>query len=279
MKKIGFIDYYISEWHANNYPQWIKEVCKESGLEYTVAYAWAERDVSPVDGRSTDEWCKAFGVQKCDSIEQLCEKSDAVVILAPSDPDKHLGYAQKALAYGKRTYIDKTFAPDYATAQKIFDAAEMHGTPFFSSSALRYASELDDKTGSDKIIVTGGGSNFEEYIIHQIEPAVKVLKARAKSVQAYTHGKQVISRVEFEGGKEATMVFAEDMPFTVCTEKAGVSRYAVLNSDFFRALIADVLRFFESGELSFDGKETLQVMRIRQALIEAKALNGKKIVL
>ena len=24
MKTIGFIDYYLSEWHANNYPDWIK---------------------------------------------------------------------------------------------------------------------------------------------------------------------------------------------------------------------------------------------------------------
>ena len=23
--RIGFIDYFLDEWHANNYPQWIKE--------------------------------------------------------------------------------------------------------------------------------------------------------------------------------------------------------------------------------------------------------------
>ena len=27
MKKIGFVDYYLSEWHANNYPAWIEEAC------------------------------------------------------------------------------------------------------------------------------------------------------------------------------------------------------------------------------------------------------------
>ena len=26
MKKIGFIDYYLDEWHANNYPRMIAEV-------------------------------------------------------------------------------------------------------------------------------------------------------------------------------------------------------------------------------------------------------------
>ncbi len=35
----------------------------------------------------------------------------------------------------------------------------------------------------------------------------------------------------------------------------------------------DILRFFETGELSFDSKETLEVIRIRDAVIKAKA-NG-----
>ena len=38
MKKIGFVDYYISEWHANNYPAWIDAL----GCDYKVTHAWAE---------------------------------------------------------------------------------------------------------------------------------------------------------------------------------------------------------------------------------------------
>lgn len=279
MKKIGFVDYYISEWHANNYPLWIKEACEKAGLDYIVAYAWAERGVSPFDGRNTDEWCKAFGVTKCETIEELCEKSDIILVLAPSDPQVHLSFAERILPYQKRTYIDKTFAPDFATSEKIFAIAEKYQTPFFSSSALRYASELDALVGSDKIIVTGGGGNFEEYIIHQIEPAVKVLRAKATSVRAQMQGKQVVCSVEFEGGKQATLRYGEAMPFTVCTEKDGKSAYAALNSDYFRALIKDILRFYESGETSFDTSETKEVMRIREALISAKNHIGEPIKL
>ena len=279
MKKIGFVDYYISEWHANNYTAWIKETCEKSGLNYTVSYVWAGKDISPVDGKSTDEWCKEFGVEKCESIEKLCEKSDVILVLAPSNPEMHLRYAEKVLPFGKRTYIDKTFAPDVATSDKIFELAEKYHTPFFSSSALRYASELDALIGSDKIITTGGGHEFEEYIIHQIEPTVKVLQSRAKSVQVQTQGKQVISKVEFEDGKEATMLQAQAMPFTMCVEKNGESEYAVIKSDYFRDLLADILRFFESGIVSFDIAETREVMRIREALIKAKSCDGKKIVL
>ncbi|MCF6175148.1 MAG: hypothetical protein L3J71_05240 [Victivallaceae bacterium] len=30
MKKIGFIDYHIDEWHANNYPKWIRESSRKN---------------------------------------------------------------------------------------------------------------------------------------------------------------------------------------------------------------------------------------------------------
>ena len=73
--KIGFVDYYISEWHANNYPRWIAQMCEQHGFDATVAYAWAERDVSLVDGVDTDTWCTENGAQRCMSIDELCEKT------------------------------------------------------------------------------------------------------------------------------------------------------------------------------------------------------------
>ncbi len=268
MKKIGFIDYYLSEWHANNYPEWIKTAAVKLGFDYAVAYAWAELDVSPKDGRTTDEWCKAYGVEKCDSIEELCEKSDYIVILAPSDPQKHLPYAEIALKYGKRVYIDKTFAPDFAESEKIFQVGEKGKSSFFSSSALRFASELEDLSDVDNIIITGGGGNFEEYIIHQIEPAIKIMQAKALSSQVEKQGNQVVCRILFENDKQATLLYADSLPFTVCAEKQGKSRYSALTSDYFASLIENILKFFETGIKPFPEQETKEIMRIREILIK-----------
>ena len=103
MKKIGFVDYFISEWHANNYPAWIERIAADMGADYKVAYAWAELEVSPTDGVSTAEWCEKFGAEKCETIDELCLKSDVIVILAPSNPETHLRYASAVLRHGKRT--------------------------------------------------------------------------------------------------------------------------------------------------------------------------------
>ena len=275
MKKIGFVDYYISEWHANNYPAWIKAAAEKLGLEFEVAYAWAEKDVSPVDSRTTDEWCAAFGIQKCETIEELCEKSDYIMILAPSDPQTHLGYAQKALKYGKRTYIDKTFAPDSETAKKIFEIGESHHAPFFSSSALRYSAALAGLTETKTVTTFGGGSNFEEYAVHQAEMVIAAFKKAPLSVKAEAQGKQYIVTVKLDGA-DATMVYSPDLPYAMSSESASGERvYKTSGKGHFPALIEDILLFFETGNISFDTNETLEVMKLREAAIKATRKLGE----
>ena len=268
MKSIGFVDYYINEWHADNYPAWIEQVCTERGLDYKLTYAWAELDAAP-NGKTTDEWCEKFGVTKCRTLAELCEKSDCIVILAPSDPEKHLRYAEAVLPYGKRTYIDKTFAPDFETAQKIFAIAAKHNTPFFSSSALRYATELDGLEAT-VLATTGGGSNIAEYIVHQAEMVIKLLRAEPTRVAVVKTETGYDCFADLENGKQATMTFATGLPFSV---SADGQEAVQIRSSFFPALLADILRFFEDGTLSFDPKETLWVMKLREAIIrEVNAL-------
>ena len=268
MKKIGFVDYFISEWHADNYPAWIERICADMGVDYKVAYAWAELDTSPVSGVSTDEWCEKFGAERCATIDELCEKSDVIVILSPSNPETHLRYAEAVLRHGKRTYIDKTFAPDAATAKEIFAISEKHGAPFFSTSALRYATELDSVDAPDSILVTGGGSNLPEYFIHLGEMIVKKMGA-IKSVKSTRNGSQWIISAKTASGKDATMIYGCAMPYNVYMTKDGREAWKSVKSPFFDGLIADMLRFFETGKTSFDPAETLEVSRLRDAVLSA----------
>lgn len=280
MKKIGFVDYYISEWHANNYPGWFADANQKLGTDYQVAYAWAELDVSPVSGETTDEWCARMGAQRCQTLQELCEKSDVIVVLAPSNPEKHLGYAKEVLTYGKRTYIDKTFAPDLATAQQIYQIGKEHNAPFFSSSALRYSEELADLKDAQSIILTGGGSNLEEYVIHLVEMAVSLLKDPAKKAMVESLGRQCVCHVLTETGKKAAIVYSPPLGYTVAAENGdGGVTYKNITSQFFLNLIQDILNFFETGEVSFDTQETLEVMRMRDGILKAAGCAGEWIEL
>ena len=138
MKKIGFIDLFIDEWHANNYPGWIRSSSLAS--EFTLWGAWEEKP-NP-DGRDLAAWCREFDVRAYDSLDQLIADCDCFVVLAPSSPEAHERLAEKVLASGKPVYIDKPFAPDLAAAKRLFDRADAYHTPMWSSSALRFGAEL-----------------------------------------------------------------------------------------------------------------------------------------
>ncbi|MEK3888785.1 hypothetical protein [Bacillus sp. FSL K6-3431] len=115
MKRIGFIDYYLDEWHANNYPAWIKENAKAAQRNYDVVYAWAEVDQPNPNSLDTASWCSQNQVQALSSIEQLVEKSDCIMVLSPDHPEHHERLARLPLMSGKPVYIDKTFSPDLAS--------------------------------------------------------------------------------------------------------------------------------------------------------------------
>ena len=265
MKKIGFVDYYLSEWHANNYPGWIKE----ADPEYEIAYAWAELDVSPRDGVTTAEWCEKFGATPCATLEELCEKSDVILILSPSNAECHLPYAKAVLPYGKRTYIDKTFTPTEAEAREIFAIAKKYNTPFFSTSALRYAEELDAYGDCRMMMTTGGGADLAEYLVHQVEMIVRKLGMGADRIRASRFANGYHFQVSYPDGREAMMIFDSSLSFFVTMSNGKKALTTKVTSPFFNALIADILRFYDEGTVSFDPAETIEVMRVREAALRA----------
>ena len=274
MKKIGFVDYYLSEWHANNYPAWISEL----GRDYTVAYAWAEKDISPRDGVSTAEWCEKMQVTPCSSIEELCEKSDAIVILAPTDPDRHLPYAQKVFPFGKPTYVDKTFAPSEAEAREIVALSDKYGTPFFSTSALRYSSELKCIENPCAMMTAAGGRDPIEYVIHPLEMVAVALGTDFEWVRADAVGAEKTWHISYPDGRYATVLFARTMPnLLFLADRDGNEKYTDITSPFFKTLMGEILDLFDGKAPSVLPSEILGVMRLRDAALKALSVPGEKV--
>ncbi len=269
-EKIGIIDYFIDEWHSNTYLGLFVKANEELGLDYQIAYGYAEVEK---EGRLTTEaWCQKNNIEVCESIEELCEKSDNILILAPANPETHLKYARIALPYGKTTYIDKTFAPDLQTAKEIFAIAKKHNTKIFTSSALRFAEEIADFSDVKNAIITGGGGNLEEYIIHQIEMAVKLSGGeRARQVHVFNKEKQATIVIDFES-KSATLNYSRSScGFSVDVESTRDRcdyRKIASGTEFYN-LIKTILTFFEASADPFDPNETLQILAIRDAVLKA----------
>lgn len=272
MKKIGFIDFFLDEWHANNYPQWIREDCAASGRDLDVAYAWA--DTAPLVKLDTASWCKKYQVEALASMEELVEKSDYIIVLSPDHPEHHEKLARIPLMSGKPVFVDKTFSPDLKSGVRMFELAAQFRTPMFSSSALRFTKELagypDANVNRDSlefVATLGTGTyGYENYAVHQFEMIVSLLgpgAARIKSLSS-EHGRLLI--VEYPGGRRASMLQIVTAPFQLSMQlKNGEGIIINECSDIFTRMVHAMLDFFETGQPAAPKEETLAIM----ALIEA----------
>jgi len=270
VKKIGFIDYFLDEWHANNYPEWIRQNAEQTGRDIEVAYAWGEIDKP--DGLSTDAWCEHYNVKKLSSIEEIVEKSDYIIVLSPDNPEHHERLSRIPLMSGKPVYIDKTFSPDYASGARMFELAERYNTPMFSSSALRFAKEFSDYPNNEvnrdtiEFVATTGGGNFKNYIVHQLEMVVSLMGPGASRVKSLStnNGKMLV--IEYPDGRRASTFLTPATPFQAAIQlKDGTAKFIGQCSDIFPRLTDAMMNFFATGKPAVPKEETLEIM----ALIEA----------
>src|SRR4051812_15737944 len=179
MTRIGFVDKKLENFHANIFLKAYRDALKNRGA--TVAGCFA------LDQDNGKAWAAHNDVPSFSTVDQLNNSVDAFMILAPSNPELHLKLAEMVFPFGKPTYVDKTFAPDLATAEKIFALADQHRTAIQTTSALRYTNVQEHlrAAGGEKVqhmITWGGGSSFAEYAIHPVELLISVMGAEATAV-------------------------------------------------------------------------------------------------
>jgi len=267
MKTIGFIDYYIDEWHANNYPQMIRD--SSLGDRFRVALAWEE--VSPPDKKPLGEWCNEQGVAKAESIEQVVAECDCIVVLSPDNVERHEDLAALPLTSGKPVYVDKPFAPSLAAGRRMVDRAKAHGTPLMSSSALRFDSTVENalaQIGDQPVrfVSARGPGVFHIYAIHQVEPIVTIIGVGAKRVMQCGAGDNKLMVIDYGDGRRAVMNQIVNHPFQLSAQFGDGGVHVVDSmTDFFPRFIEGMLRFFETGEAPFPVEQTLEIAAILEA--------------
>ncbi|MDR2569483.1 MAG: Gfo/Idh/MocA family oxidoreductase [Oscillospiraceae bacterium] len=267
MKKIGFIDYYLHEWHADNMPAWILEA---SNGEMKVCYAWGEID-SPLDGGLTNKaWAEKMDIELCATQEEVIEKSDYLVVLSPDNPERHVDLCKSALTSGKPTFVDKTFAVGLEDAKQIVENAK--DTPYFTCSALRYDTELQTikKTDIEAINCRGPGL-FDIYTIHMLEP-LYMMMGKAKRVLALGSDSAPTLLYDYTDGCNAVLSFFDyEVGFSTAIRYTdGSCANLLFNSEYFKAFAADLVKFFKTGVPPVSIEDTLDIM----AMIDA----GRKAV-
>jgi hypothetical protein len=230
---------------------------------------------------------------------------DAVMVLSV-DARQHLAQVGPVLAAHKRVFIDKPIAGSYRDARAIADLARTSGTPFFSSSSLRYVphiQRLRAKAGAGVLgAFTWGPAPTESYLpdlfwygIHSVESLYALMGPGCELVsRVHTPGADLVS-CRWRDGRIGTIrgirdgdhsygavLFGSQGVFTDAPVAPAPDARDAPNSphqsDYY-GLVVEIMKFFKSGVPPVSPDETLELVAFMEAADLSKARAGVPVLL
>jgi Oxidoreductase family, NAD-binding Rossmann fold len=234
-----------------------------------------------------------WGVEFVDSIEELCEKVDAV-LLESVDGRAHLNQVRTVFKARKRVFVDKPLTASYADAREVVRLSRESGVPFFSSSSLRFVADVQairnsDKHGGIHGAFTFGPENLEPhhpdlfwYGIHAVEMLYTLLGSGCEQVTRVKTDSADTVVGRWTDGRVGTMRGLirgkQDYGAVAFGMKAVLATPVPMQSDY-RGLLVEIVKFFQTGVPPVQPDETLEIMAFMEAAELSKVRGGAPVAL
>ena len=266
------------------------------GARVVAAYKGGSPDVESSASRLerfTNELKTKWNVEIVDSIEELCRKVDAV-LLESVDGRPHLAQARPVFAAKKRVFIDKPLTASYRDAREIVRLSKESGTPFFSTSSLRFVAEVQQLKTNEKLGRMLGAFTFSPsptephhpdlfwYGIHGVEMLFTLMGTGCESVtRVHTAGADVVVG-QWKDGRTGTFRGIrdgkQDYGAIAFGSQAVLPTNVPMKVDY-RGLVVEIVKFFQTGVPPVSPEETLEVMAFMEAADLSKAQSGRPVKL
>ena len=234
-----------------------------------------------------------YGVEIVASIEELLTKVDAV-LLESVDGRPHLAQVRPVFKAKKRVFIDKPFAASYADAREIARLSRESGTPFFSSSSLRYANDVVALKNKPELGGILGALAFSPsptephhpdlfwYGIHGVETLYTLMGPGCESVTRTNSAGADVVTGKWKDGRLGTFRGIrdgkQDYGAIAFGAKANAATTPPMKVDY-RNLLVEIVKFFQTGVAPIPPEETLEMMAFMEAADLSKARGGAPVAL
>ena len=255
------------------------------GGKVVAAYKGGSADI-PSSFSHTEGYSKTlqekYGVKIYDSIEELCQNVDAVM-LESVDGRPHLEQVKPVLKARKPVYIDKPMAASLKDVQEIFRLAKKAKVPVFSSSSLRFGKNTqavrNGLIGRVEYAETYGPCSIEPhhpdlfwYGVHGVESLFTVMGTGCETVQRGTTTNGTIEVIGiWKDGRKG--VYREDKDFRGLA-KGEKGEEAVGAHDSYAPLVVEIMKFFLTGKPPVQPEETMEIIAFMEAADESKRQGG-----
>ncbi len=254
------------------------------------AYPWGSKTIESSSSRipGYTEEIKKLGVEIVDSIEELLERVDGV-LLETNDGGPRRDQVMKVFASGKPVFMDKPVAASLADVVAIYDAAQKLGVPTFSSSSLRYAEGVQAVRGGEIGAVLGCDAHSPcsldpthpdlfWYGIHGVEMLFTCMGTGCESVSRTTSDSFDLAVGRWSDGRIGTFrgIRTGAAPYggNAFGEKAVRS---IGPSRGYQPLLIEIAKFFRTRQPPVSVEETLELYAFMEAADESKRQGGKPV--
>ena len=262
------------------------------GARVVAAYKGSSADIE-VSRSRVDRFAKeletTWGVEMVPDIPTLCSKVDAV-ILESGDGRVHLAQVKPVFAAHKPVFIDKPLAATLEDAREIDRLAQASGTPWFSSSGMRFGEiaaklKFPDATG----VQVWGPGPFEKhhylelswYSIHAIEILYTLMggagceEVTRTSGGSFDAGAEVITGRWKDGRIGTVRTLRPSGPYgaVVFRPKQAVQSPADVPYSY-APLVRQIVKFFETRQPPVSNQETLEIYAFMDAAQRSKEAGG-----
>src|ERR1051326_6879066 len=258
------------------------------GGKVVAAFKGGSADI-PESANRVENYAKTlkekYGVRFYDSIEELCQNVDAVLVESV-DGRPHLEQIKPVIKAGKPVFIDKPMAGSLKDVVEIFRLAKEAKVPVFSSSALRFAKDTQavhhGSIGKVAYVETYGPCEIEKhhpdlfwYGVHGVEAMFTVLGPGCETVQrgATPDGKIEVTGTWKNGAKG---IYREDKKFHGLA-KGEKGEASAGSFDGYVPLVVEIMKFLQTGEAPVSPQETIEIFAFMEAADESKAKGGAPI--
>jgi predicted dehydrogenase len=290
--RIGIIGLDTS--HVVAFTKVINDPASGYGCKVVVGYPGGSPDVASSANRVegyTKQLRDEYGVEMVDSIEELCQKVDGV-LLESVDGRPHLKQARPVLAAKKPLFIDKPMAGSLADVLEIFRLAEENNVPCWSSSSLRYSPSLVEMKKTNEVGDVLGCDAFSPCSLEEHHPDLYWYGV---------HGVEILFTVMGTGCQSVRRVQTPDYEFVVGLWDGGrIGTYRGLRKgrhDYgamvfgskkiieagsyggYKPLVDEIIKFFKTGVVPVPKEETIEMFAFMSAADVSKARGGAAVTL
>lgn len=219
---------------------------------------------------------KEWNVPLVDKPEEMIGKVDGMLVESVQG-SMHLERARPFLEAGIPCFVDKPFANSVEDAEKLVELSQKHNAPIFSSSSLRYATEVvsfvqDGKAGKLQGVEVYGPAALEEgnpellnYGIHAIEMLFTLMGSGCDRVMCQHEGGADVVVGHWRDGRLGTMRglragLSGAFGFLAFSDKA-IQHVPVGTKYIYRELLKQIVKFFEERKAPVDPAETVEIIR------------------